>query len=54
MTAKERILASRLIEKIERQESYAKKIGISGRIVETDTHLAVTKNVSDNEKQLIK
>lgn len=33
MTVRERVLASRLIEKTESHESYAKQIGLSGQII---------------------
>lgn len=36
MTAKERVLASRLVEKVEYHGNYARLIGVSGRIVATD------------------
>ena len=47
MTARERVLASRLIQKIDHNESYAKQIGLSYMIIQTST----TKNKSVQKKE---
>lgn len=51
MTVRERVLASRLIQKAESNESYAKQIGLSCKIVATEKSTFPEEVVPAEEKE---
>ena len=51
MTARERVLASRLIQKIDNNESYARQIGLSCTMLSVGTSKNNTKSVEQEEKK---
>lgn len=51
MTARERVLASRLIQKIDNNERYARQIGLSCVVSSVGTNKNNTKTVEEKEKK---
>lgn len=50
MTAQERVIASRLIQKIDTQEKYAEKIGLSYKLGMVEAHINTIEFKADREK----
>lgn len=51
MTVRERVLASRLIQKIDRQNGYAKQIGLRYEITTAEANRGCSKSIQKKEKR---